>query len=116
MKPQGSTSNRGWLVAANKVFWLKELPQIPCRGRNCQLDVDEVEEGERGGEGNEGGGEGRRRQRRRKNRRRNPGGISNCFGCKTTDSSDRGVCIEEIDSMRMTINTEFVNVLTEELP
>ena len=25
-------------------------------------------------------------------------------------------CIDEIDSMRMTINTEFVNVLTEELP
>ena len=66
MKPQGSTSSGGWLVAANKVFWLKELPQIPCRGRNCQLGVDEVEEEERGGEGNEGGGKRRRRQRRRR--------------------------------------------------
>ena len=86
MKPQGSTSSGGWLVAANKVFWLKELPQIPCRGRNCQLDVDEGEE-ERGGEGNEGGEMG---GEMRGEMGGEMGGISNCFGCKTADSLAEG--------------------------
>ena len=109
----------GWLVAANKVFWLKELPQIPCRGRNCQLGVDEGEEGERGGEGKEGGGEGRRIggeyqivlvARPQIPLQREITGVMMILRRKRC-------MMWNTDQMRMTMNIdlEYLNVLTEEL-
>ena len=132
MKPQGSTSNRGWLVAANKVFWLKELHRFPAEGEIVNLvlmrwrrgkeEEKATKEEERGGEDKEGGeigGEIRREYqivlvaRPQIPLQREITGVMMILR-----RGRRKRCMMwNTDQMRMTMNIEleYLNVLTEEL-